>query len=443
MQDVLRLPPAEICAMQDARLRRMVALCRERHPYYSAAWRGLDLDAVQGVADLWRLPLTPKSALMEAPERFRLDCTGLPVAERALWEVVHTTGSTGDPTPIYMTTHDWQGYVLLNRRVAEISGITERDVIANLFPLTAAAMGAFVRATSLAYGAGAAVCAAMPGAPVGTFGIQRSMDEAIRMVERHRATVLTGVTSFVRRVLLRALELGADFGSVRMCAVTGEASTPALRADMRALMRQLGTAGATIFDRYGSTEGGGLSQCTEEFDWHNPAPDLVLHEVVDPATGRSLADGERGHLAVSHLDRRGTVLLRYLVGDVVSLDRSACPHCGRTAERIVGPVVRTKDLVKVKGMLVNPALLLARLQAVPGISEFQVLVARPGGDLGMDELVVRLAPHPGVDAAALEAEVVAAAQGAVGVRPRVVLEAARAIYDPEQQAKATRFVDTR
>jgi len=57
------------------------------------------------------------------------------------------------------------------------------------------------------------------------------------MVERHRATVLWGVTSFVRRVIMRAAELHADFTSVRMCAVTGEASSPALREDMRAIER--------------------------------------------------------------------------------------------------------------------------------------------------------------------------------------------------------------
>ena len=56
---------------------------------------------------------------------------------------------------------------------------------------------------------------------------------------------------------------------------------------------------------------------------------------------------------------------------------------------------------------------------------------------------MRLALHPGTAAAEAEHAVVAAAQAAVGVRPRVVLEEARAIYDPERQTKATRFVDKR
>ena len=66
-----------------------------------------------------------------------------------------------------------------------------------------------------------------------------------------------------------------------------------------------------------------------------------------------LPDGERGALAVTHLNRRGTVLVRFLVGDIVAVERGACPHCGRFGDRIVGPVVRTRDLVKVKGMLIN------------------------------------------------------------------------------------------
>ena len=71
-------------------------------------------------------------------------------------------------------------------------------------------------------------------------------------------------------------------------------------------------------------------------------------------------------LAVTHLDRRGTVLIRFLVGDTVSLTREPCPHCGRTSERVVGPVVRGGDLVKVKGMLINAGALVAALAAMQG-----------------------------------------------------------------------------
>jgi phenylacetate-coenzyme A ligase PaaK-like adenylate-forming protein len=444
--DVLHRPLAEIEALQGERLREMLALCARGHPYYRRRWaeRGIDPAAIGGVHDLERLPLTSKQDLMAEPEAFRLNVPGLPLEERALWEVIYTTGSTADPTPVYNTTHDYHAYLFQSRRVAEISGIRDTDVIANLFPLTPAPMGAFLRSATNAYAAGATICAALPGAGHGRFGVHRPLDYAVHMVQRHRASVLWGVPSFVRRVLLRAQELRADFSSVRLCAISGEATSVPMREELRRCLRELGAAGSTVFDRYGSTELGAFAQCREEGDWHNPAPEIQYHEVVDPQTGRRLPDGERGMLAVTHLDRRGTVLLRFLVGDIVSLARGACPHCGRTPDRVVGPVTRGSDLVKVKGMLINPAALVSALGALPGIDEFQVAVQRQDADdpYSMDEMVVRIACR-----AELREQLCSAVQSKavevtrVSVRVEVV-EAAQ-IYDAGRQTKASRFVDRR
>jgi phenylacetate-CoA ligase len=256
----------------------------------------------------------------------------------------------------------------------------------------------------------------------------------------HRATIIWGVPSFVRRVLQRATERKMDFRSVRMCAISGEASSPALREDMRRSLRELGAAGSAIFDRYGGTEQGAFPQCREEGDWHNPAPEVQYHEAVDPQTGRRLPDGERGPLAVTHLDRRGTVLIRFMIGDVAAIRRDACPACGRSGDRVVGPVVRTKDLVKVKGALINPSVLLEALQSLPGIVEFQVVVQRSDSAdlLSADELVVRVA----ADESRRES-IVRAVNEAVRIRPRVEFVPAAEIYQPGVQTKAVRFVDRR
>ena len=84
------------------------------------------------------------------------------------------------------------------------------------------------------------------------------------------------------RASLRAIEMRANFKSVRMCAITGGASSPALREDLRRCLRELQSAGTTVFDRYGSTRLGAFAQCREDGDWHNPTPELQYHEVVDP-----------------------------------------------------------------------------------------------------------------------------------------------------------------
>ena len=446
MTDLLRKPLAEIRAVQNALVAHQIALCARGHEYYRQRWaeHGVDPAAIRTVDDLERLPLTPKQDLMNDPEAFRLHCPDLPLHERAIWEVNYTTGTTSEPTPLYVTTHDYNAYLLQARRVAEISGITENDVLANLFPLTPAPMGAFMRSSTNAYAAGATVAAALTGASFGEFDIHRSLDDGVRMVERHRATVLWGVTSFVRRVIMRADELGADFSNVRMCGVTGEASSPEMREDMRRRLRAIGVVKPIIFDRYGSTESGGLAQCQEDGDWHNPAPDVLFQEVVDPDTGRRLPDGERGALAITHINRRGTTLIRYLVGDIASLSHEACPHCGRSGDRLIPPIVRTKDLLKVKGMLINPSVLLESLGTVPGVDEFQVVLARQDENdpFSMDEMIVRIA-SPRTDREALVSAVTNAAQRASRVRPRVEFATATDIYDPAKQAKASRLVDQR
>ena len=444
--DLLRQPTEIIERVQGERLRAMLALCARGHPHYRRRWAelGFKPDAIRGVDDLERLPLTSKQELMADPEGFRLRLPELPLHERILWEVIYTTGTTAEPTPVYNTTHDYHAYLFQSQRAAEISGLRETDVIANLFPLTQAPMGAFLRSVTNAYAVGASIFAALPGAPHGSFGVHRPLEHAVRVVELHRATVLWGVPSFIRRVLLRAIELKADFRSVRMCAISGEASTAAMREEIRRCLRELDARGTVVFDRYGSTELGAFAQCRENGDWHNPAPELQYHEVVDPETGRRLPDGERGMLAVTHLDRRGTVLLRFLVGDVVSLVRTPCPACGRGGDRLIGPVARGNDLVKVKGMLINRGVLLEALNGIPGVQEFQVVVRRkdPADPFSMDEMVVRLASSA-PDREALSRMVIARAQEAVSVRPHVEFADSEDIYDPTRQTKAVRFLDQR
>jgi phenylacetate-coenzyme A ligase PaaK-like adenylate-forming protein len=446
MRYLLREPAAAIAAFQAERLRAMLALCARGHPYYRRVWSdaGIDIASVQTLDDLARLPLTPKRDLMADPESFRLQLPDLPLHERVLWEVIYTSGSTAEPTPVYNTTHDYHAYLFQSRRVAEISGISADDIIANLFPLTAAPMGAFVRSATNAYAAGASIFAALPGAPLGPFEVQRPLDYAVRSVERHHASILWGVPSFVRRVLLRAIELQANFSSVRMCAITGEASTPAMRDELRRCLTALKARGTTVFDRYGSTELGAFAQCHEESSWHNPAPEIQYHEVVDPDTGRALPDGTRGSLAVTHLDRRGTVLIRFLVGDTVSIERSPCLHCGRHGDRVVGPVARSGDLVKIKGALVNIAVLLDSVQGLPEVDELQVMVGRvdAADPFSGDDLVVRVATRV-ADCTALAETIVQRVQDAVRLRPRVEFTDGQSIYDPGVQTKAVRFIDRR
>lgn len=154
---------------------------------------------------------------------------------------------------------------------------------------------------------------------------------------------------------------------------------------------------------YGITEmQGGMVECVPGAGYHNPAPLQFYFEAVDPEAHHPVPNGEDGLILLSHLDRRGTVMLRYALGDTARLTRGKCPHCGVTTERLVSVPVRRDGFVKIQGMLVNPQALADALAADPGIADFQAILDNEieGDALSMDRLRVRLASR-GEDEASL------------------------------------------
>ena len=105
MDSTQHLPLSDIEQIQNEKLRHMLSLCARGHKFYQNQWSeaGVDIAEIQTIADLENLPLTHKQELMAAPEDFRLNLPDLPLHERALWEVLYTTGSTSDPVPLYNT----------------------------------------------------------------------------------------------------------------------------------------------------------------------------------------------------------------------------------------------------------------------------------------------------------------------------------------------------
>lgn len=448
LPDILRQPQEKVRELQDRLLRETVEQCYRYHPFYQKVMKreGLEPRHIQTCDDLVRLPLSTKKDFLGDPEAFRLQGDDLPPEVQTLWKVIYTTGTTsGRPAPIYIPTFDHYAYMYVSARRQELIGLRNTDILANLFPLTSFPMGAYGRAPDEIAAVGAAIVFAHTGRPETQFPVHNSMDDAIRMIERHRATVLWGVAGFVRRVLFRAQELGADFRSVRMAMITGEASSAAKRDDLRRRMAELGCADTKIVNRYGSTEqGGSMVECQAGSGFHSLAPDQIFHEVVDGADGRRVAEGETGMLAFTHVHRRGTVFLRYLVGDVVSMTTTTCPHCGRTCPRITSQPVRTGDIVKIKGTLVNLQVLKDQLECLPAVEEYQIVI-RPMDEkdpLSMDELLILVSAQDELQNATA-CEIIDQATRTTHVRPRIEFVDKNVIFDPLRTPKPQRVLDLR
>lgn len=433
---------AEIEAARATALAATLDLAAARHPLTrrKLAEAGLTRADLASPADLAKLPLTTKAELMAEPEAALLDLVGadVPEEQRVVWDVMHTTGSTsGRPTPFVSTTSDFWDILVLQRRMLEIRGVTAGDRIANLFPLTKHPHGAFIRVLHAAAALHIPVVSPLPGNPGPGFEVGQELDGVVDTLARTRPTILWGVPSYMRRVVARAAERGLELPDVRLVFVTGEGLSEEGRGELLARLAAAGAPRAGISVSYGMTEiQGGLVECTAGAGLHNPHPEAIAIDVVEPGTGRPLPDGEEGLIVLSHMRRRGTLLLRYAVGDLGVRSTAPCPHCGRVTERILGTPRRADDLTKIRGMLVNPALAIAAVEGTREVRDFRFEISRDG-TLGMDAFVLLVVPEPG--ATGIEAALAARVKAAIGVTPRVV----PAETLDSSSWKAKRWVDQR
>jgi phenylacetate-CoA ligase len=426
------------------RLQRTLTAVAAAHPFYRARFRelGIKPEDIRSLDDLQKLPTTSKDDYIADPEAFRLRADDLPAdftaEERVIWDIAYTTGTTsGKPSPFYNTTHDAYAIWDQARRCNEAEGVRFGDRVANLYPIADFPTGAFLSVVRSTMIAGLPVVHGLTGSARSEFKVRNSLTEAIAKVSALRPTVLWGVPSFIRRFLDAAD--GADFSDVRFVITSGEPMPGTLRAEIRAQLARLGAAPVQIRARYAFTEmQGGLVQCAEDAAAQNVCPDLYHLEVLDD-TGRRVPDGETGMLAVTHLHRRGTVLLRYLVGDLVALSRAPCPICGRAGERLLAPPRRTGSLVKCRGMLVNTDVVAETVSTVPGVGQFQIVFMRD--ERAVDRLVIRIERDAAVETDG--AEVARRVREAVSLRPDVEFVARGELYDHERSIKAKRVLDLR
>ncbi len=448
------MPPEEIRALQNRNLCRQLERVCDGGAFYKELFKREKIDPgkIRTVDDLTSLPLTYKRDYMADPDAFRLKLTN-PTLYDWLWEVTYTTGTTtGVPTPFYNTIHDAYATFQLLFRAIKIGGAISGIRTVNLFPLGPIPHIGFFRARDIAtmsiFGQGSAACTGMPHEE---FLIHRSMDYAIELIERVEAQALIGVASFIRRIIMKAEEQGRDYSSIEGCELLGEAAPKGMRDDIRMRLENMGADRPFISNSYGCTEmQGAMPECEEFSGCHSPDPGLYFFEVVDEKTGERLGDGEVGLLCVTHLNRTGTVLLRYVIGDYAAITHEPCPLCGRTGMRLevaVGSTYasRTTELINLKGTLINPEILRDEIANTAGVAEYQIVLTRkdPDDPYSGDELIIKVGALEDRPRGDIASELQKRLQVAVEMRAKVEFVELSEIFDPTVSLKALRILDLR
>jgi phenylacetate-CoA ligase len=141
--------------------------------------------------------------------------------------------------------------------------------------------------------------------------------------------------------------------SIRKISVGGEpgGGIPAIRQQMEELW------GADVRDMMGGADFGSTywAECDEKDGMHVCSQGALHVELIDPDTLESLpiAEGVSGELVYTTLRRQATPLIRYRMGDIVTVTSMDC-SCGRTGYKIKAHG-RADDMLIVRGVNVFPA----------------------------------------------------------------------------------------
>jgi len=203
-----------------------------------------------------------------------------------------------------------------------------------------------------------------------------------------------------------------------------------------------GALGLSALDIYGLSEviGPGVAaECIEGRNGAHVNEDHFLVEVVDPASGEPLGEGQVGELVFTTLTKEALPLLRYRTGDLASVTREPCV-CGRTLARMSRVVGRTDDMLIIRGVNVFPSEIERTLLAIPELApHYQLLVERPGH---LDELTVEVELRPGEPGGErLQALVEERLGRALGLTARVRVGTPGSV--PRSEGKALRVLDRR
>lgn len=364
-------------------------------------------DDIRSVADLARLPITRKDALIDL-QRERPPFGGfLGVPIEQLAAIYTSPGPLYDPAGARPDYWRWAPAL-------RAAGFRPGDIALNTVAYHLTPLGMMFEAGLRAVG-----CPVIPAGPGNT-------DTQLRLMRDLRVAGYTGTPSFLGILLDRARELGGEPArdyTLRAAFVAAEMLPESLRRRLEAGW------GCRVRQGYGTADVGCLAyECELGQGMHVPIEAIV--EIVDPATGQPVEHGAPGEVVCTVLEPTYP-LVRFGTGDLSAFAVEPC-GCGRGSPRLTRIMGRIGDAVKVRAMFVHPRQLAEAAAGQPEILRHQLVVTRQGNRDEMTWLVVAQgAVGPGL-AEAL-AERLRAATGLRGtvelVPPERVPEGAKPIDD--------------
>lgn len=327
--------------------------------FYGKKLAEAGITRIESPEDFTRLPFSEKSDLRDA---YPLGLMTAP--EEEIVRIHSSSGTTGTPVIIPYTAKDVDDWAIMFARCYETAGITNKDRIQITpgYGLWTAGIGFQNGAEKL----GAMVIPMGPG----------NTDKQLQMMQDMESTVICATSSYA---LLLAEEIQKRGIRDKIKLKKGVIGSERWSQKMRDRIST--ELGIELYDIYGLTEiyGPGIGiNCEKESGMHY-WDDFIYLEIIDPATGENLPDGEVGEIVITTLVKEGAPLIRYRTHDLSRIIPEKC-SCGRCYPRIDVIMGRTDDMMKIKGVNVFPSQIEEVLGSFEEISsEYQIRISHLDG----------------------------------------------------------------
>ncbi len=360
---------AEMKELQLKRLKNSVKLVYDNVPFYRQKFKeaGVTPDDIKTLEDVRKLPYTRKTDLRDNYP------FGLFAASQDDIVRIHaSSGTSGKPTVVGYTAHDLDAWSDLIARSLTMIGLSNKDVIQNSMNY-----GLFTGGMGFHYGVEKLGAMTVPAATGNTA-------RQLEMMIDFGVTAVHCTPSYAFYLAETAEELDLINKLSLKAAIFG--GEPWSENTRKQLEKRLNLK---AYDCYGLSEmiGPGVGFECQEQDGLHIWNDNFLVEVLDE-NGEQVAEGEKGELVLTSLNKEGFCNIRYRTGDMTRLLESDCA-CGRTTTKISRLLGRVDDMLIVRGINVFPSQIQDVISRIPEVGEqFQLVLDRNKHML--DELTVEV-----------------------------------------------------
>ena len=386
--------------------------------FYGRRLKEAGVTGVKSVEDFQRLPFSEKQDLRDAYPLGLMTCR-----EEEVVRIHSSSGTTGMPVIIPYTAKDVDDWGEMFKRCYEFAGCTNRDRI-QITP----GYGLWTAGIGFQNGCEKLGAMAIPTGPGNT-------DKQLQMMMDLKSTVICATSSYA---LLLAEEIEKRGIRDRIHLRKGVIGSERWGEKMR--KRISSELGIELYDIYGLTEiyGPGIGiNCIHDTGMHY-WDDYLYLEIIDPATGENVPDGEPGEIVITTLVKEGAPLIRFRTHDISRIIPGECP-CGSRFPRIDVITGRSDDMMKIKGVNVFPKQIEEVLGLFPELSsEYQIRISHLDGKDSMRIYVESAGTN---DFQALQKKVAETVKSKIGFTPLVyVVELG---FLPRSEKKSKRVIDER